>query len=122
MHFFTDPFMFSADTGRAKIRFHNMNGSQQNIDQWFMGVTGEFTNISAIESKSISIYPNPTDGWICIDQTVDKIEVFSTFGELVKIKENMDGYLDLSNLSSGMYFLKLHVKDKTTCVKILKKR
>ncbi len=121
-HFFTDPSMFSADTGRAKIVFHNMNGSQQNEDQWFMGVTDEFTNVPNIGKNTLLFYPNPTHGVLYIDQTIDKIEVFSTFGELVKIKENIAGYLDLSQISDGIYFLKLYAEDRITCVKVVKER
>ena len=38
-HFFTDPLMLGPDTGRARIRFKNANGSQQHIIQNYRGIT-----------------------------------------------------------------------------------
>ena len=38
-HFFTDQFMQGPDTGRARIRFRNANGGQQNIIQNYRAIT-----------------------------------------------------------------------------------
>lgn len=47
-HFFTDPFMLGSDTGRARIKFANANGSQQVILQNYKGIT-KGTTASTIE-------------------------------------------------------------------------
>ena len=45
-HFFTDILMLGPDTGRARIRFSNANGSQQPIVQNYRGIT--IQNVSDI--------------------------------------------------------------------------
>ena len=60
-HFFTDPMMLNSDTGRARIRFTNINGSQQAITQNYRAITyaQNSTNINEniiIENKISNIY------------------------------------------------------------------
>lgn len=55
-HFFTDPLMLGSDTGRARVRFRNANGSQQHIMQNYRGVTNSQTtnvNQSILYTKDI---------------------------------------------------------------------
>ena len=50
-HFFTDPFMIGPDTGRARIRFSNANGSQQSITQNYRGIT--YTQSTSVLNQPI---------------------------------------------------------------------
>ena len=55
-HFFTDPLMIGPDTGRARIRFVNDNGTQQHVTQNYRGITYlQSTNINEPISKERKI-------------------------------------------------------------------
>jgi len=86
--------------------------------------TGKFTDIALsveeIPSRDdrITLYPNPSDGNIKIKTTIDfgeaKISVYDLNGRLIysqekTIAETVD--LNLSNLSSGLYTLKISSQD-----------
>ena len=60
-HFFTDPLMLGSDTGRARIRFKNANGSQQHVMQNYRGITYEqSTNLitPSIHSRKVQYIYN----------------------------------------------------------------
>ncbi len=66
----------------------------------------------------IRVFPNPSDGIINIENKnlkADKIEIFNILGEKVyeRIVETSRGMslLDISELSEGLYFLKILDKD-----------
>lgn len=62
-HFFTDPLMNGPDTGRARIRFTNANGSQQHIMQNYRGITyKQSTEISNQLNKNIIIHRYDING------------------------------------------------------------
>ena len=120
MHFFTDPLMLSSDTGRVKIRFVNMNGTQQNEDQWFMGATSTLTSMSEGDFEEISIYPNPTDGWLYTNQSIDKLEIFSVLGELIRTEYNLTNSLDISSYPDGIYILKINIGNDAKTIRVVK--
>ena len=124
MHFFTDALMQTSDTGRVKIRFHNMNGTQQNEDQWFMGATSGTTSISNHEFKEFLFFPNPTDGWLYFnkDLIVDRIEIYSILGELIKINRNVATSLDLSTYKEGIYILKCYLGTEMKTIRVVKEK
>ncbi len=60
-------------------------------------------------SNSINLYPNPTNGSFSINKNADKIELFDLAGRRVKSFTNSisNTPLNISNLSNGMYFVKI---------------
>lgn len=72
-------------------------------------------NIDAIEKKSISIYPNPTSNNITISSLdfLNKealVNVYDVLGNVVisnRYINNDENTINLENLSSGIYFLKI---------------
>ena len=123
MHFFTDPSMLSADTARAKIRFHNMNGSQQNIDQWFRGVTYETTSSeNVIENNNFLLYPNPTTELIFLeyDKQIDpiSIEIYDVSGKLIKTTNS--AIISLKDFPNGLYIIKLSSRNFIKQVRVIK--
>jgi len=57
-------------------------------------------------------FPNPTSGKVFFGEDVDDILVFSKKGELVLQKHSGD-FMDLSILSSGIYYISLKVSGET---------
>ncbi|TVQ42997.1 MAG: T9SS C-terminal target domain-containing protein [Saprospirales bacterium] len=71
-----------------------------------------------IAQDPLRIFPNPTSEKIYFDHEFDKIQevkVFDMSGRLVLSKENLNKYLDVSQLNPGFYKLKLTTnKGRTT--------
>ena len=79
-------------------------------------------NIVNVESKKISIYPNPTSGVIFIehDNTFDAV-VYNYQGQVVMREYDNDGQIDLSDLSSGVYFVEIRDGHKVKIEKVIVK-
>jgi hypothetical protein len=99
---------------------------------------GEKPDIGAYEFSSLSsgmgtinrkegniiLYPNPTNGTIRIEndcnETVDKVLVYSNFGQLMWIDSGDE--INLSGLSAGFYYVKITFKNgKETVRKVIKR-
>ena len=65
-------------------------------------------NINELPSKKVSLYPNPTSGMIYVncDKSFDAV-VYNYQGQVVVRKNNNDGQIDLSSLTTGVYFLEI---------------
>lgn len=84
-------------------------------------VTG--LNENEFERLIISIYPNPTQGIINIDLkgsfTDFEIVVYNVLGQTLKTIRNQK-QIDLSNLSSGHYFISVRIDKQIMMVKFIK--
>ena len=71
-------------------------------------------------SIAIDVYPNPTDGIICIDiEGLEKTEVYSINGRF--IKEFRSGEIDITEQSAGTYILKMFTSSRWVTRQIVKK-
>jgi len=77
-------------------------------------------NDSQIEN--ISIYPNPVKEVLNIESTypANEIEIYNTLGVLVMKQRNPNIQIDLSNLPSGLLFIKIITNQGTITKKIIK--
>lgn len=84
---------------------------------WVKDVTASYSDncsslsINDFELVSISIYPNPVKNtlFIELEETLVNMEVFNVVG--TKILESESSNINVSNLSSGLYLLKVYAKD-----------
>jgi hypothetical protein len=75
------------------------------------------------ELAEISIYPNPAKDMIHITNSntaIVKVELHNVNGQLLLSKENNLNAININNLPSGMYILKLYAENVQKTVKILK--
>lgn len=79
-------------------------------------------NTSEISLKTIVLYPNPTSDILNIetDQIIDKIEIYDAGGRLVKKKEGRVASVDVSELSDGVYYVKIFTSQTIINTKFLK--
>lgn len=74
---------------------------------------------------NFTYYPNPVQHTLSINNTsnIDEVEIISVTGKSVLSKKiNSDhSEMDLSNVASGVYFLKVKAEGKTKTIKIVKK-
>ena len=79
------------------------------------------------DSHNVMLYPNPSaTGKFELSYTGDKsqvssIEIFNALGEKIYGSSNFQSAFDLSDKSSGVYFLQVHSSSKTINLKVLVK-
>jgi hypothetical protein len=100
------------------------------IDPNASGVSGvssfDFSTLSVDENEltALSVYPNPAEDIVHIispDVSLIKAEVFSMNGQLVLSKEDNLEAIQINQLQSGIYLLKLYTEDAQKTIKISKR-
>jgi lysophospholipase L1-like esterase len=72
-------------------------------------------------SNDISVFPNPTNGVIHFsDLQVSEAEILTLYGKRIEKRKIISGMLDLSELSSGFYLIRIASHDRNQVIKILK--
>ncbi|MEM6718976.1 MAG: T9SS type A sorting domain-containing protein [Bacteroidota bacterium] len=86
----------------------------------------DFSTLSVAESNELaelSIYPNPVKDVIHITNTDTKLlkaEIYNINGQLVLSKEYSVNTINISNLQSGIYMLKLYSENAQKTIKLIK--
>lgn len=72
--------------------------------------------------KSLLIYPNPTEGLIHIEGTLDirNIEILDIYGKVVLESKGMNEDIDISSLADGYYLIRVDSQDGSLVRRILK--
>ncbi|PQJ74164.1 T9SS type A sorting domain-containing protein [Polaribacter gangjinensis] len=81
-------------------------------------------NIKDFDLNKIEIYPNPTNSIIYIkskNTSITKIEFLNSFGQTMRIIKSKFESIDISNLSAGIYMMKIYSEFGIQNRKILKK-
>jgi len=74
------------------------------------------TSTDEIESKNISISPNPVKNTLYIQGEMESAEIFDVFGKLVETSTN--NTINTSDLADGIYFVRLITNNKIITKKI----
>ena len=79
-------------------------------------------NIVKVEENNVSLYPNPTSGivYIKLDNAFDAV-VYNYQGQVVMREYNNEGQLDMSNLSTGVYFVEIRDGQNVMIEKVIVK-
>jgi hypothetical protein len=82
----------------------------------------EMTNESSITKSSIIVYPNPAIKTLYFNVIINYsiVEVFDISGKLLLKKQLDSRQLDISNLSQGLYFIKLETNEGMVVKKFIK--
>lgn len=78
----------------------------------------------SVEIKKLSLYPNPVSDQLYIsseDQKVENVAVYNLSGTLVKNVSNEVDSIDVSNLATGSYLIRVATDQGITTKKIIKK-
>ena len=125
----------SSNTGRVIGTLDICSNSTTDLFNFNIGqVDASVTNCQSgclVENDSeiiiehiISVFPNPAIDKVFIESSIDginSIELYNTFGQLVVKKTTGDlTFLDISNIKSGTYSLKLFNQEKVSQHKIIK--
>lgn len=95
---------------------------KKNTNTWSINIEA-ITEIENTIFKKINIYPNPASNYIFINNLTNKtsIKIYSILGKLVKqinTIENNKIKVDIGDLQTGIYFLKLLTGNKIKTIKI----
>ena len=94
-----------------KLNFNAVGKSIAN-DEIFFDMNADLDNIT--------VYPNPTTGMLHIDAVdVQKVECYNQMGQLVGVYDNVNE-LNISELSNGIYMLRITVPQGVTMRKVVK--
>ncbi|MCX7907990.1 MAG: T9SS type A sorting domain-containing protein, partial [Ignavibacteria bacterium] len=85
----------------------------------------KFTNTEEKERTDLLIYPNPTEGKIYFSGNFDAsnlfVDVFDRFGrKVVSFSSLQTNYIELIDISSGIYFIEIRYGDKIERTKFIK--
>ena len=89
---------------------------------------GVITSINETEfkiSEELTIYPNPASENVTINlqnnETIKTVKIFNQNGQLIRIIQNQtNNPIQISDLSSGLYFVRVDTNKKYYCGKIIK--
>jgi hypothetical protein len=79
-------------------------------------------DINEYQSNNLHIYPNPTTGDLFISSNIkiNNISVYNIIGkEVISDAKTNNNLLDISQLSNGVYFIKISVNNTTVTKKIV---
>jgi len=82
-------------------------------------------NQNQFSAKTLNIYPNPATDVLNIDnktgQSISEIAVYSVSGMRVKQARNTQTSIAVSDLQSGVYFVKIRIGNEVQNFKFIKK-
>lgn len=87
--------------------------------------TGTALSVDEKHINLFSIFPNPTKNFIKIetDLSIDSVKILNQLGQNVLVIDGnkiFNNEIDLSSLSSGLYFINISSDDKSQSVKVIK--
>tara|TARA_R110002012_G_scaffold5350_5_gene24427 strand:+ start:32 stop:1651 length:1620 start_codon:yes stop_codon:yes gene_type:complete len=94
------------------------NVCQLTYDYCYSGWTGNLPP-ARLEGEQIVVYPNPTHDKIYVNEKVD-LTVFNSLGDVIASDKDIN-VLDVSEINSGMYILRIKYNDKIYIKNIIKK-
>lgn len=74
---------------------------------------------------AMNVYPNPVENVLFIDDNehikIEKITIFDSLGKVVLIEKDIFNQLNLSEIKSGVLFIKIETENETITKRIVKK-
>lgn len=84
-----------------------------------------FLGINDLDTSVLKVYPNPTDSFVNITykESIDVIEVYTMLGQRVihQTVDHTDAQIDMSQLTSGTYMIKISLGNSSQLVKVVRK-
>jgi PKD repeat protein len=112
------------DNFRLKFEFENKGGNNLYIDNINL-VDPAMVGINLLDNKTLRVYPNPSQNTLNIvdnGQTWNSFIILNALGQELKIGLlNNQQTIDISNLTNGVYWLKVEEKQSTQVIKFVKK-
>ena len=117
--------MLNSNSNEMGIGHATFNSST--YTHYWTQIFGKGNEVLAVENqllaKKIMVYPNPVSNTLTIESQIslEKVEVYSILGQKVKEINSDFKSISTSNLSSGVYTVRIHSENGFTSKKIIKK-
>ena len=112
---------FAGQTIRIAFRHHNSHDVYWMLIDDISVTAGNTANISEVENANVSLYPNPVTNILNIDaQGIQEVNVMDINGRTVMNMQNTNT-IDMTNLASGVYFVRVITTDGVSTQKITRK-
>jgi len=102
-----------------------LSGGSQNYSLIVSGFDQAPLSNETFKEDNLFIYPNPTSDMLYFDITGDisleKIEIYDTIGKKVLSSQINNNSVDVSQLTAGVYFVKIYSGENQITKKIIKK-
>jgi len=85
-------------------------------------ITAEIKDNFALNS-AVNMYPNPVEHYLTVrsNLTITRVQVYSLLGDLIKDVKTNFSRIDMRNLNSGIYMIKIHSNQFFVTKKLIKK-
>lgn len=126
-HTVTTGYITSLDNFRVKFKFlHNTGNWQAIIDNFKIDLTFTSASTPTLDLANLSVYPNPVSDRLNIDykENISYLTVYDLSGRSVKSlsTNNSNNSIDVSDLKSGIYMLRIKTENNNvSTVKFIKK-
>lgn len=80
----------------------------------------DLLSVDSSHFNNLRVYPNPTNGILNFNNTMDQIKVYDIYGKLLFKKSNSD-VINIQDLANGMYLINISLEANTQSIKIIKK-
>lgn len=81
----------------------------------------EVVNITSLDKvNDWLIYPNPTNGLLYFSETVSDVNIYNSSGVLVKTKIDMSKHVDISELPTGVFLVRGHIRTEAFAIRVFK--
>ena len=119
------PYSVINDTTEVVLTATDMSGNSSQAS-FNINLTGDYVGIGLTDAENLRIYPNPTDGIIHINdanRTIRHLMVTNIAGIMLIEKSGFSeqDFLDLSQLKSGVYLIRIQKDDNTQIRNIIKR-
>jgi len=122
-YFDSSPWPTAADGGGSYLQLTNTS-LDNNLGSSWVATTVPLSVSNFDLDSAISLYPNPANYSLTVRSkfSIDKIEIYDVFGKFVKAIQGNDNEIltDVSNFSTGMYFMKIYTQFGTKTEKWFK--
>tara|TARA_R110002050_G_scaffold295080_1_gene453539 strand:- start:70 stop:1656 length:1587 start_codon:yes stop_codon:yes gene_type:complete len=123
---------FTEPVGNNAFRAHRYAEDYKGFEGKTFNNTGIIENVNSISdncskilsvdklfSDNLHVYPNPTNGYVNFNMSLDVIDVYDVSGKNVLSKTNSET-INLENLKNGIYIVKVISDEKYSVLKIIK--
>lgn len=120
---FQDQF-FTACGGAGTADCTNSPGEQIFDDSYDCSAASVGTlSLNSFETNSLVLYPNPVNNTLYFKgntENITKIDIFNINGQLIKTVDTDFNKIDVSQLDTAVYLLKIHSTDGTSTKRLIK--
>lgn len=77
---------------------------------FYMSIVSNVTGIENAAALALNLYPNPVTNHLCIssDETIEKVDIYALTGMMICHTQGNVKTIDMSDVSSGSYLVKVH--------------